>query len=137
MRTRKTKATARTKSVNTTRAANTPKPPRQAIRILNSGDPDPAYATINNSEEVYFHNNHRTLKASIKFSGDRALFKADGSHADSQEVKPSKDGEILTGKAKDRDQLVYYEVEMKGNRGRKGNRSRIKGNGTIKIGQTL
>jgi len=52
MRTRKTKATAQTKSVNTTRAANTPKPPRTPIRTLNSGDPDPACAPINDSEEV-------------------------------------------------------------------------------------
>ena len=82
-------------------------------------------------DQVVFHNG-RSLEAHIDFSGDSGLF--DGSSPVTHEdIAPGKQGKVHTGKSNGKDRLVIYTITMNKKRGSPTGR----GNGTIKVGQTL
>lgn len=132
MKTRKRKSNPRAKKRNKRKVATSHRPaPLPIVIFTDAGDPDPQDAKIVDQQAVQFHN-QAGLDSYIEFSGDKALFKKDGSNAGYQDLPVGGDGEILTGKRNGKDRKVYYDVFMG-----QENRRAAKGNGTIKVGQTL
>lgn len=122
------KRTARTKN---RRQKRTNKPKLHQITIVDDvGTAQPTDTPLKDGEQVVFRNAGK-LTADITFSGDPGLFEPDGSDAEPEDLDPGETGTILTGKRNGKDRLILFEVTTS-----KSTRVR-KGNGTIKVGQTL
>jgi hypothetical protein len=129
MRKRKSTRRATTGKKTAQKRTGTPRP-HQITIVDEIGTARPQKTILKDGEQVQF-DNEGGLEAHISFSGDRALFEQDGSNAGSQDVNNGELGGVSTGKRNGKDRLVFFEVTTS-----KSTPSR-KGNGTIKVGQTL
>ena len=128
---RRRKSTRRATTGKKTSQERTGAPRLHQITIVDEiGTAQPPDTTLKDGEQVVFHNAGK-LAADITLSGDRGLFEPDGSDAGPEDLDPHESGTILTGKRKGKDRHIDFEITTS-----KSTPSR-KGNGTIKVGQTL